>query len=455
MQDMQETLLYILFALIVITFVLNIVQLISRRKNKAESGEDADAENARAVEDSVRKVMNEILEQSSRENRAVREELNGKIDLLKDSLMRTLGESRETQQKALSGLSENNVKSMDGIRNKLDERLDKMQADMRKSLDTLQESNEKRLDEMRRTVDEKLEKTLETRLQKSFETVSTQLESVNKGLGEMKTVAESVGSLNKILSGSKTRGILGELQLGQIIEDMLPRQLYDKEVPTVPGSRDRVEYAIKLPGAQDGQFVYLPVDSKFPLDDYYRLLDGYENGDAALIDSSRKALQMRIKSFASDVKRKYISPPETTNFAILFLPTEGLYAEIAREPAFFDELRRGDILVAGPTTFAALLNSLQVGFKTLQIQKGAAEIETTLGAVKKEFENFEGILKKAHTKITQAGDDIEKLVGVRTRAINRRLRDVQTYDGEDGPALLGIDETEIAELEVDDAEDDR
>jgi len=329
---------------------------------------------------------------------------------------------------------------MESIRNKVDERLDKIQTDMEKSLAALLNSNEKKLEEMRLTVNEKLEKTLETRLQKSFETVSTQLESVNKGLGEMKTVAESVGSLNKVLSGAKTRGILGELQLGQIIEDMLPPQLYDVEVSTVSGSKDRVEYAIKFPGSEDGKHVYLPIDSKFPLEDYYRLLDGYEAGDTAQIEASRKALLQRIKTFAKDVKEKYVSPPETTNFAVIFLPAEGLYSEIVRDSTFLDDLRRDGVVITGPSTLSAMLNSLQIGFKTLQIQKGAAEIERMLGAVKKEFDNFEGVLTKAREKVRQAGIELDTLAGTKTNAINRSLRAVQTYTGEDAQSLLGIDE---------------
>lgn len=352
-------------------------------------------------------------------------ELDEKFDRLRDSM---------------AALSANNVSGMDGIRDKLDERLDKIQAELGASLSSLQASNERKLEEMRKTVDEKLEKTLETRLQRSFETVSAQLESVNKGLGEMKNVAESVGSLNKVLSNTKTRGILGELQLGQIIEDMLPSQLYDTEVATKAGSKERVEYAVKLPGTEEGGHVYLPIDSKFPLEDYYRLIDGYEAGDAAKIEESRKALLARVRSFAKDVKTKYVSPPETTNFAVIFLPTEGLYAEVVRDAAFFDGLRQEGIIVTGPTTLSAMLNSLMVGFKTLQIQKGAAEIEKTLGAVKKEFGNFEAVLNRAHKKITEAGEEINQLVGTRTRAINRSLREVQMYSGDDAPGLLGIDE---------------
>jgi DNA recombination protein RmuC len=335
-----------------------------------------------------------------------------------------LSRSVDSQNIKLSGLKED-------LRGKLDERLEKIQLELRTALFALQSGNEKKLDEMRGIVDEKLERTLSARLQKSFETVGVQLESVNKGLGEMRSVAESVGSLNKVLANTKTRGILGEIQLSHIIEDMLPPHLYDREVPTFAGSRDRVEYAVKFPGVRDGQHVYLPIDSKFPLEDYYKLEDSFESGDSMAAENARKALFARLKTFAGDVRHKYLSPPETTNFAILFLPTEGLFAETARNPAFCDERRREGIIIAGPSTLSALLNSFQMGFSTLQIQKRAADIEKMLGVVKREFENFGNILLKTQEKIRQADAELDKLVGVRTRAINRRLRGVQSFDGDE------------------------
>ena len=368
--------------------------------------------------------------------------MDARLDRLRDSINEGLFRSVEASGAKSDMLKDSVVGALNGIRNKLDERLDRVQSQLGSSITTMQSSNEKKLDEMRHVVNEKLEKTLETRLQKSFETVSTQLESVNKGLGEMKAVAQSVGSLNRILSNTKTRGILGELQLGQIIEDMLPPHLYDKEVSTKEGSRDRVEYAIKLPGHEDGKHVYLPVDSKFPLEDYYRLQEAYEAGDGVMAELHRKALLARIKQFAKDVKTKYVSPPETTNFAIIFLPTEGLYAEIAREPEAFEGLRRDGIIITGPTTLSAILSSLQVGFRTLQIHKSASDIEKTLGAVKKEFETFGAVLDKAHQRIKQADTEMETLVGRRTRAINRKLQDIQMYAGDDAQKMLGIGDFE-------------
>ncbi|HEL1591965.1 TPA: DNA recombination protein RmuC [Streptococcus suis] len=306
-------------------------------------------------------------------------------------------------------------------------------------LQAIQESNEKRLEEMRQTVEEKLEKTLQTRLQASFETVSKQLESVNRGLGEMQTVARDVGSLNKVLSGTKTRGIMGELQLGQIIEDILTPSQYEREFATVSGSSERVEYAVKLPGRTEGDYIYLPIDSKFPLADYYRLEDAYESGDKDQIDFHRKNLLAAIKRFAKDIQSKYLNPPETTNFGVLFLPTEGLYSEVVRNPIFFDELRRQEnIVVAGPTTLSALLNSLSVGFKTLNIQRSADDISKVLGNVKLEFGKFSDLLLKAQKQLNQASSNIDKLLTTRTNAIERSLRTIDLYEDDQTKGLLGL-----------------
>lgn len=306
-------------------------------------------------------------------------------------------------------------------------------------LQAMQESNEKRLEAMRQTVEEKLEKTLQTRLQASFETVSKQLESVNRGLGEMQSVARDVGSLNKVLSGTKTRGIMGELQLAQIIEDILTPNQYEREYALVPDSSDRVEYAVKLPGKLDGDYVYLPIDSKFPLADYYRLEDAYESGDKEQIELHRKNLLAAIRRFAKEIQVKYLHPPETTNFGILFLPTEGLYSEVVRHPIFFDELRRQEnVIVAGPTTLSALLNSLSVGFKTLNIQRSADDISKVLGNVKLEFGKFSNLLVKAQKQLSQASSNIDKLLTTRTTAIERSLRAIDLYEDDQTKSLLGL-----------------
>ncbi|EFW07041.1 competence-induced protein Ccs50 [Streptococcus anginosus 1_2_62CV] len=307
----------------------------------------------------------------------------------------------------------------------------------------IQESNDRRLEQMRRTVEEKLEKTLQTRLQTSFETVSKQLESVNRGLGEMQHVARDVGTLNKVLSNTKTRGILGELQLGQIIEDIMTPSQYEREFATVAGSSERVEYAIKLPGQVEKEYIYLPIDSKFPLADYYRLEDAYESGNKEEIDLYRKSLLASVKRFAKDINKKYLAPPATTNFGVMFLPTEGLYSEVVRNPEFFDSLRRDEqIVVAGPSTLSALLNSLSVGFKTLNIQRSADDISKVLGNVKSEFNKFGGILLKAQKHLQHASGNIDELLTRRTNAIERTLRHIEISDKSDLNGLLDFQDEE-------------
>lgn len=320
-----------------------------------------------------------------------------------------------------------------------DQRLETINQQLTLAVKDMQASNEKRLEQMRLTVEEKLEKTLQTRLQASFDSVSKQLESVNQGLGEMKTVAQDVGTLNKVLSNTKTRGILGELQLGQIIEDILTESQYEREYATVPGSSERVEYAIKMPGASQGDYVYLPIDSKFPLEDYYRLEDAYESGDREEVERYRKALLASIKRFAKDINQKYIKPPETTNFGVLFLPTEGLYAEVVRQSAFFDSLRRDEnIVIAGPSTMSALLNSLSVGFRTLNIQKNADDISKVLGNVKLEFDKFGNMLVKAQKQLSTASKTVDSLLTTRTNSIRRALETIETYQDSATANLLGI-----------------
>ena len=364
-------------------------------------------------------------------------------DSLSDQLSYQLENATLKQQQAIH-------QEVERLRTELYQQLTDIRQELNKShletrdatdrrLQAIQESNEKRLEEMRQTVEEKLEKTLQTRLQSSFETVSKQLESVKRGLGEMQTVARDVGSLNKVLSGTKTRGIMGELQLGQIIEDILTPSQYEREFATVSGSSERVEYAVKLPGQTEGDYIYLPIDSKFPLADYYRLEDAYESGDKDQIDLHRKNLLAAIKRFAKDIQSKYLNPPETTNFGVLFLPTEGLYSEVVRNPIFFDDLRRQEnIVIAGPTTLSALLNSLSVGFKTLNIQRSADDISKVLANVKLEFGKFSDLLLKAQKQLNQASSNIDKLLTTRTNAIERSLRAIDLYEDDQTKGLLGL-----------------
>lgn len=355
-------------------------------------------------------------------------DLSNQLNHLQTDLYQQLNEVRQVLHQ---NLTEN--------RDRSDRRLEIINQNLNQSVRDMQTSNEKRLEEMRQTVEEKLEQTLQNRLKASFETVSKQLESVNQGLGQMKSVAQDVGTLNKVLSNTKTRGILGELQLGQIIEDIMTSNQYEREFATVSGSSERVEYAIKLPGNTDGDYVYLPIDSKFPLEDYYRLEEAYELGDKEQIELYRKSLLNSIKRFAKDIQNKYLNPPETTNFGIMFLPTEGLYSEVVRNAAFFDNLRRQEnIVVAGPSTLSALLNSLSVGFKTLNIQKNANDISKILGNVKIEFGKFGNMLAKAQKQLNTANNTLESLVSTRTNAIMRALSTVEDYQDQATSSLLNL-----------------
>lgn len=339
----------------------------------------------------------------------------------------------------LTDLGEVLHQNLNDSRDRSDKRLEQINLQLNQSVKEMQTSNEKRLEEMRQTVAEKLDQTLHTRLKTSFETVSKQLENVNQGLGEMKNMARDVGTLNKVLSNTKTRGILGELQLSQIIEDIMTESQYEREFATVKDSKERVEYAIKLPGNQQGTYVYLPIDSKFPLENYYRLEDAYELGNKEQIDLYRKKLLSSIKTFAKDIQKKYLNPPETTNFGIMFLPTEGLYSEVVRNASFFDALRRDEhIVVAGPSTLSALLNSLSVGFKTLNIQKNADDISKILGNVKTEFAKFGGLLQTTKKQLNQASNNIDKLLITRTNAIGRALRNIELYEDENTKSVLDL-----------------
>lgn len=308
-----------------------------------------------------------------------------------------------------------------------EQKLNQIRETVEKRLSSLQEENSKKLDEMRMTVDEKLQKTLEDRISQSFKQVSEQLESVYKGLGEMRKIGVEVGDLTKILSNVKTRGMLGEIQLGSILEQILSPEQYVENYVTIPGTKNPVEFAVKLPGDESGP-VYLPIDSKFPTEDYVRLISASEIGDKALIDQSWKALESKIKSFAKDIKEKYVRIPYTTEFAILFLPTEGLYAEVVQRGLIEILQRDYQINIAGPTTMAALLNSLQMGFKTLAIQKRSGEVWSTLSSVKAEFEKFGSVLQNAQDKLTKTSEELDKLVGVRTRMIQSKLKNVSTLE---------------------------
>lgn len=330
-----------------------------------------------------------------------------------------------------------------------EQKLENIRLTMEARLTTLQQENTRSLDQMRQTVDEKLQKTLDEKLKRSFDTVSTQLEQVYKGLGEMQSLANGVGDLKKVLSNVKTRGILGEIQLGSILEEILTPEQFDRNVVTRPGRRDPVEFAIRLPGDENGP-VYLPIDAKFPLDLYTRLMDAYDTGDTAAIEAAGRELEQRIRGCAKDIHDKYVEPPYTTEFAILFLPTEGLYAEVMRRGMVERLQREFKVNIAGPSTMAALLNSLQMGFQTLAIQKRSSEVWQVLAGVKTEFDTFADALSRAQNRIKQADSELDTLLGVRTRQMQRKLRSVQQLETAPSMAalpLVGEDEpVEVASL---------
>lgn len=310
-------------------------------------------------------------------------------------------------------------------------KLEAIRSTMTKHLTSIQDENSKKLDAIQTTVNEKLE----SKMNESFKLVSERLEQVYKGLGEMQTIASGVGDLKKVLSNVKNRGIIGEIQLGAILEEILSPEQYDREVATVPRSSNHVEFAVKLPGNGDGSFVYLPIDSKFPGDTFAALQDAYDSGSPEAVADAKKQLAAVIKKCAKDIRDKYVSPPYTTNFGIMFLPFEGLYAEVVNS-GLLETLRRDyNVTVTGPSTMAAMLNSLQMGFQTLAIQKKSSQVWEILGSVKTEFQTFAKVLEETQKHIKKVDDDLEKLVGVRTRQINRKLSSIEAIAAADTPLI--------------------
>jgi len=318
-----------------------------------------------------------------------------------------------------------------------EQKLEHLRRSMSESLERMQTGNQAQLDSIRKTVDEKLQETLDRKLNDSFQLVSQRLEQVYKGLGEMQNLAQGVGDLKKVLSNVKTRGVLGEVQLGAILEQLLTPDQYAVNVATKQGSQANVEYAIRLPG-NDGSPVWLPIDAKFPLDAYEQVLAAYDTADAVQVETAVKALKTRVKGFAKDVQTKYIDPPNTTDFAILFIPVEGLYAELVRAGMVEVLQREHKVTLAGPTTMSALLNSLQMGFRTLAIQKRSSEVWKVLGAVKGEFDKFATVLEATQNRLNQANAELDKLVGTRTRQIQRTLKNVESLPDES--VLAGLPE---------------
>lgn len=362
-----------------------------------------------------------------------------------DEMSRNNTAVSQSVEKGLGEIRADNEKRLDGMRHVLEEKM--LQVDAR--LREIRTDNEKRLEEIRQTVDEKLQKTLESRLSVTFKTVSDQLESVYKQLGEMQNLAKGVDNLEKVLTNVKTRGMWGELQAERILSEILTPDQYVKNVVTKKGGRDPVEFAVKLPGAEEGSFVLMPIDSKFPREDYERLCEATEKADTAGVLRYRDALEKRIKLEAKGISEKYIDVPNTTDFAVLFLPIEGLYAEILSVPGLQESLQRQyRVMVAGPTTLASLLNSLQMGFRTLAIEKRSAEVWNILGQVKTQFGKFETILDKVQSKLRSASNDVEK-VFVRQRAMSRALKGVEAAEESNLIEYDNIQETEEEDEEND------
>ena len=443
----------ILIILVVVQLLLILVLVFRKASGSGISSERIDSLDNRLTSEFAmsRKESTEALQ-------GTRSEITGLFGTLSEQLFSKLKDSQEQTQMVTRDLSETVRLKTDDLarqntefRKEMEGKLKEMRETLENKVSQMQQSNEVKLDEMRKTVDEKLQKTLDERLSESFKQVSERLEMVYKGLGEMQTLAQDVGGLKKVLSNVKTRGVMGEIQLGSILESILAPEQYRQNVKTKPGSNDLVEYVICLPGKdEDGEPVLLPIDAKFPMESYSRLADAYETGDVAGIDGARKALEGDIKKSAKDISDKYLSPPQTTDFGILFLPTEGLFAEVMRNTALVEGLQRQNrIVVCGPSTLAAFLNSLQMGFRTLAIEKRSSEVWKVLSTVRKEFEKFEDVLKKAQDKIKKAGEEIENLVGTRTRVINRSLRGVEVLPSSESLPLSGELDAEPEDLEDD------
>ncbi len=397
----------------------------------------------KSLVDSNESRLDRLRETIETKMRAIQTGNESKIEKMQEAVTKTIDEMKNSQQEDLSSV-EKRVKS---IAESNETRLDKLRDTVDNQMKSLQENNEKKLDQMRQTVDEKLQSTLEKRLGESFKLVSERLEAVQRGLGDMQNLATGVGDLKRVLTNVKARGTWGEFQIGDILEQILTPDQFYKNVQPKAGSSEIVEYAIRLPGQGDSSYIWLPIDSKFPQEDYQRLLDAAEMADTDNVEKSTAALIRSIQSSAKDIADKYIDPPHTTDFAIMFLPTEGLYSEVLRQPGMVEKLQQQyRVVVAGPTTLAAILNSLRMGFRTLAIEKRSSEVWTILSAVKTEFGKFGEILSKVKKQIDTASITIEK-TGIRTRAMERKLRDVEELPVDESNKLLGLDVTDYIDTD--------
>lgn len=399
-------------------FIVIVLQILILRNSKQKSSFDLEAcfKQLQLSLDRVEKNFREDFRLNREESRAIARDN-------REELAQSMSDFRKAFERGID--------SFNGLQREKFREMDEKQQQ-------LIANTEKRLEEIRTTVDEKLQKTLNERINQSFRLVNEQLASVQKGLGEMQNLAQDVGGLKRVLSNVKTRGNIGEIQLSMLLEQILAPEQYEANVHTRKGSDAVVEFAVKLPGRDNGSdFVYLPIDAKFPKDVYEQLLDAYDKADPQAIDMSGKLLEATIRKMAKDISTKYLNPPATTDFGIMFLPFEGIYAEVVRRSALLEDLQRNyKVVVTGPTTLAAILNSLQIGFRTLAIQKHSGEVWRILGAVKKEFEKMGGMLERVQKNLQTASGQMEEVLGVRTRAIQRRLKDVDVLSSAEARALL-------------------
>ncbi|MBN2726937.1 DNA recombination protein RmuC [Candidatus Mcinerneyibacteriota bacterium] len=397
----------------------------------------------------IERLVKDEMSRSRQENQAAardgRQELAKNITTFENSLLGQMKAVSDLQEKQFNRFSA----QLDKLISENERRLEALRESLEKNLRFLQEENSKKLDQMRQVVDEKLHATLERRLGESFNLISERLEAVYKGLGEMQKLASGVDDLKRVFTNVKTRGTWGEVQLGNLLEQILTSDQYAENVATREGSNDRVEFAIKLPGRDDaGSIVWLPIDAKFPQEDYLRLLDARDKADAALAEEAVKALEKRIRSEAKNIREKYVDPPHTTDFAILFLPIEGLFSEVLCRPGLAESLQADyRVVITGPTTLTALLNSLQMGFRTLAIEKRTSDVWKLLGAVKSQFSDFGDLLDKTQKKLKEASNSIEN-ASRKSRVIQRKLRDVTSLSGKESAAMLG----EAGEGEENDSE---
>lgn len=429
--------IYVIGGLLTLLLVVNVVVLVFAIKINRRRQALSEEQLRQLLMGQTTAVLQQLQTVREELSRATREQMTeNRLELGRkvEDLRKEIAENQMTQlQQILDTLNRNLLTTNELQREKLDA--------MTRRQEQLVQSTEKRLDDMRVMVEEKLQKTLNERIGQSFELVRTQLENVQQGLGEMKTLAQDVGGLKRVLTNVKTRGTFGEVQLQALLEQMLSPEQYDANVKTKQKSTEFVEFAVKLPGKEDGlECVYLPIDAKFPKDAYEQYLDAYESGEVDRINATSHQLEMVVKKMARDIRDKYLDPPYTTDFGIMFLPFENIYAEVIRRTALVELLQREfRVIVTGPTTLGAILNSLQMGFRTLAIEKRSSEVWTVLAAVKTEFGKFGGMLEKVQKNLETAGSQLDEVIGKRTRAIERKLRQVQELPSERSADILSLD----------------